>query len=99
MLLAFVLSAATAAADTVELLSGSKLEGTITERTEQSITIKTTVGGRAFTRKLPIDRVLAVTVGAQREVLNAKAGARPSRPRPATSRAATARRTRPRSRP
>jgi uncharacterized protein with FMN-binding domain len=82
MLFALLLSAATAAADTVELLSGTKLEGTVTERTQQSITIKTTVGRRALTRKLPIDRVLAVTVGGQREVLNAKAGgtAKPGNP-------------------
>jgi uncharacterized protein with FMN-binding domain len=74
MLFALLLSSATAAADTVELLSGSKIEGTVTERTEQSITIKTTASGRAITRKLPTDRVLAVTVGGQREVLHAKTG-------------------------
>jgi uncharacterized protein with FMN-binding domain len=72
--LALLLSLATAAADTVELFSGSKLEGTVTERTNESITIKTTAGGRAFTRKLPLDRVRAVTVDGRREVLNAKAG-------------------------
>lgn len=43
----------------IEFLSGSKVEGEIVARDEQSVTIKTTIGGREFTRKYPLDRLFA----------------------------------------
>ena len=63
-----------ATSDLIELLSGAKLEGRVTGRDAESVTIQTTMGGRNYTRKYPLDRVLALTIGGRREVLNEAAG-------------------------
>lgn len=62
-------------ADEIELLTGGKFEGKIVARDEQSLTVQVTVSGRAFTRKLPLDRVLAITTDGKREVLQAGSAA------------------------
>ncbi len=54
----------------VELLAGSKLQGELVARDSSAITITTTVSGRTYTRKLPLDRLLAITIDGKREVLN-----------------------------
>ncbi len=70
----FVAAAATSWADSVELLSGAKVEGQVVERDDESITLRVTLGGRSYTRKYPISRLHAVVIGEKREVLNAKEG-------------------------
>lgn len=73
---ASLLSASPAAAeDTVELLSGAVVRGEVTGRTATDITVKSTIAGQAVVRKFPLDRLHAVTVGGQREVLKEKPGA------------------------
>lgn len=62
--------AACALADRIELLSGASVEGQIVDRDEKYVTLRVTVGGRAATRKYPIERVHAITQGDQRDVLN-----------------------------
>jgi len=74
VLVVLALAASRASADVVEFLSGSQLEGKVVARDAQSITIEVTLGGRALSRKCPIDRVHAVTIGTQREVLHEKPG-------------------------
>jgi uncharacterized protein with FMN-binding domain len=64
------LAAQPAFADTLELLSGAKVQGKVAARDSESITFNSTVGGRDLTRKYPLDRVHAVTVGDKREVLH-----------------------------
>ncbi len=60
-------------ADTLELANGSKLEGEVVQRDGESITFAAQVGGKTYSRQYPLDKVLAVTVGGQREVIG-KAG-------------------------
>lgn len=76
------------AADLVELLSGAKIRGEILSRDDKSIVIKTMIADREFTRTFPLDRVHAVTVGAQREVLHEMPAA--ARPAPPTGKPAAA---------
>jgi len=64
----------TATDDTVELLSGAKIVGRITARDAGSVTIRASIGGRSYTRKYPVDRIRALTMGGRREVLNESAG-------------------------
>lgn len=59
-------------ADVVELTNGNKVEGQVIARDDESITIKTTVGERTFTRRWTLDKIHAVTIGDQREVLQEK---------------------------
>lgn len=59
---------------TVELVSGAQVKGRITARDDKYVTLKTTMGGRTYSRKYAIDRIAAITVGGRREVLNATAG-------------------------
>lgn len=67
-----VLEAAAVRADVVELLNGSKLEGTVVEKDDRSVTLRVVIDRRTFTRKYPLDRVHAITVGDQRTVLHAR---------------------------
>ena len=62
-----------AAEDVLELVSGSVVRGKIVARDEKQITIRTTISGRSFTRKYPLERVRAVTSGGGREVLQGSA--------------------------
>ena len=62
------------AADVVELLTGAKLQGKVTSRDAQHITIQITSGSRSYLRKCPVERVHAVTIGGRREVLQEKRG-------------------------
>jgi uncharacterized protein with FMN-binding domain len=71
-----VLPAVSVCADTIELVSGAKVEGKVVGRDAAAITVETNVSGKSFTRKYPLDRVAAVTVDGQREVLNASGPAK-----------------------
>lgn len=79
-------------ADVIEFVTGSKVEGTVTARDEQSITITTTLAGRELTRKYPLDRIAAITIGDRREVLNAagQSGTPASKPGGGSSKPAVA---------
>jgi hypothetical protein len=71
-----VLTARTAgAADTVELLDGSKISGTVTEATEESVSIRTRYG---MSMTVPAARVHKVETSAGTKVYNEK----PEKPRP-----------------
>ncbi len=48
--------------DTVQLVNGTKIQGTVVARDSESITLQVTVGGRKFLRKYPLSRVRAVVV-------------------------------------
>jgi len=78
VLVASMLLSGTAAADTVELLNGAKVVGKVTARDQRSITFNTVVGSRTYTRNYPVERVHAVVIDGNREVLNAKSGADPT---------------------
>ena len=67
-------SAAGTTSDVIELLSGSKLQGNVTARDSEYITIQVTMGGRTYSRKYPVSRIQAVTIGGRREVLHAMPG-------------------------
>jgi len=71
---ALLLSASAPAADIVKFLTGAELTGRVTARDDTSVTIEFTMSGRTFSRKCPLDRVHAVTIGGKREVLNQSAG-------------------------
>jgi len=77
-----------AQADLVELLSGAKLEGSVTkiDKEAREVTVATQMGGRTYTRVYPYDRIHAVTLGDKRYVLNEMPDAGPtgSRPKPAS---------------
>lgn len=75
-----LLPAGRGSADVVELLSGSKVEGEIVEKDEQSVTMRVVIGGRAYTRTYAMERVHAITADGQRTVVNPKAGEEDSRP-------------------
>jgi uncharacterized protein with FMN-binding domain len=66
--------ASNAAADQIEFRTGAKLEGRIVARDDKQVKIETTVGGRTYTRTVPLNRLSAIMVGEQREVLNTSAG-------------------------
>ena len=89
MLLAIWPATGAAADDTagtlIEFLSGSKVTGRIAGRDGKYITFETTIGGRAFTRKYPLESILAITTGGKREVINQSAGSKvsPSKESPA----------------
>ncbi len=59
------------AADTVEMLSGTKFTGKFLSHDGQEVKFEVHVGGRKFVRSYPVDRVLAYTVNGQRTVVNA----------------------------
>jgi uncharacterized protein with FMN-binding domain len=59
--------------DGVELLSGAKLKGKISTRDEKSVTVEVSAGRRTSSRKIPLDRVAAITQDGKREVLHAPA--------------------------
>jgi len=61
----------------VEMLSGARARGVLLARDEESITVQTTIGGRAFERKYPRDRVHAIVAHGEREVLNERSEAAP----------------------
>lgn len=48
--------------DTVELVNGTKIQGTVVARDSESVTLQVRVGGRTFLRKYPLSRVRAVVV-------------------------------------
>lgn len=73
-ILSLSLATSANAQDTVELLSGAKVSGKITERTADTISVQVTIGNRSLARKYPLSGVLAVTIDGKREVLNAAAG-------------------------
>ena len=60
--------------DQIEFRTGAKLEGRIIARDDKQVKIETTVGGRTYTRTVPLDRLSAIVVGDKREVLDAAAG-------------------------
>lgn len=62
------------AADTVEFLSGAKVEGTVVkiDTAAKLITFETSIGGRSFQRVYPYSKVHAVDYRGKRYVLNEK---------------------------
>lgn len=67
--LSWLAATAALAADEIELLSGTRLEGKIIERTEQSIKIQLTVENRPLVRSYPLNRVRAITQNGRRQIL------------------------------
>ena len=67
-------SSAWATADTMELLSGAKLEGKVTkiDKAAKEVTFETTLGGRPYERAYPYSRIHAVTLGDKRYILTEK---------------------------
>jgi len=61
--------------DTIEFTDGRSVEGEITARTDQAVTITVKVGAREYPRQFPIDRIRAITVGGKREVIGAESDA------------------------
>jgi uncharacterized protein with FMN-binding domain len=64
-------SAATLWADAIEFTDGRTIEGRITDRDSQSVTIRMTVGGREYPRDFPLDRIRAIIDDGKREVIGA----------------------------
>lgn len=64
-------------ADTIEFLSGSKLEGKVSkiDKEARQVTIEAEISGRTLVRTYPYDKIHAVTLGEKRYVLNEKSGA------------------------
>jgi len=56
-------------ADGVEFTDGRAIDGKITARTNQSVTITVKVGDREYPRSFPLDQVRAITVDGKREVI------------------------------
>ena len=55
---------------TVELLTGTQIQGRITAKDATSLTLETMVGRRTSSRKIPLDRIRAVTSGGRRMAIN-----------------------------
>jgi uncharacterized protein with FMN-binding domain len=62
-----VASTAVLAADVIEFEDGRTIEGRITGRTDRSVTITMSVGGRAYPRDFPLDRVRAIIQNGNRQ--------------------------------
>jgi len=79
MLLSLPLSAAEATADTdellVEFLTGARSQGRLVARDAESISFEISIGSRTYSRKYPLDRLHAITIGGHREVINPMPGA------------------------
>jgi uncharacterized protein with FMN-binding domain len=52
--------------DTLELKSGARIQGRITERSDAGVTIQTTVGTRELIRKFPLDSIKTLTIDGKR---------------------------------
>jgi uncharacterized protein with FMN-binding domain len=72
-LVSFSLPVAALAADVIEFSDGQTLEGRITDRDGQTVTITMTVGGREYSRKFPLEKVRAITRDGEREKVGATA--------------------------
>jgi len=79
-----VLGAIPARADTLELLSGIKLQGEVLDKNAEFITIRVTIAGRTITRKYKAGEVHAVTIGGERELLNERPKSGTGTPGPKT---------------
>ena len=75
-----------APADVVEFSDGRTVEGKVTARSSQSVTIKMSIGGREYPREFPLDRVRAITVDGKREVVAAGKDSKPIEPTVSTGR-------------
>ena len=84
VLLAFGVGAQARAADLIELLSGAKVEGAVSniDKAKQQVTITRKVGERSLTATYPYSRIHAVTLQGKRYVLNEKTDAPAARPAP-----------------
>ncbi len=69
------MATANAWADTVEFTNGATLEGKITARDAESITVEATVAGQQLARQYPLRLVAAITIDGRREVLASDAAA------------------------
>jgi uncharacterized protein with FMN-binding domain len=67
-------------ADAIEFTDGRSVDGKITARTDQSVTITMKVGDREYPREFPLDRVRAITVDGKREVIGAQSDATSTEP-------------------
>jgi NADH dehydrogenase FAD-containing subunit len=68
VLTSWTATARQANADLIELLSGAKVEGTVTkiDKAAKEVTLTRDVGGRAYERTYPYDKINAVTMGGKR---------------------------------
>ncbi len=57
-------------ADTVEFVTGAKMEGSVVSRTDKYVLLNIKVGSRTVSRRYPIDRIRALTINGNREVLS-----------------------------
>lgn len=62
-------------ADEIELLNGSRVQGTITEQSGQALKIEIKSGERVLTRSFPIDRVRAFTRDGKKTVVGSDSAA------------------------
>ena len=69
VLITCLLSVMTATADTVELMNGQLIDGTVVEQTAANVTITATAGAGSVDMKIPAGRIHAVTVGGKRQVV------------------------------
>jgi uncharacterized protein with FMN-binding domain len=67
-------------ADTIEFTDGHSVEGKITARTDESVTITMKVGSREYPRAFPLDRIRAITVDGRRETIGANNDAASTEP-------------------
>lgn len=76
LMLACVLCPAIASADVVELLSGAKIEGSVTkiDKVGRQVTFTRMLNGKPYTTTFPYSKIHAVTLGERRFVLTEKAG-------------------------
>ena len=56
----------------MEFTSGAKLTGKVVARDDAFITLEVTMGDHTYSRKCPVDRIHAVTIGERREIINEK---------------------------
>ncbi len=87
MVLGTALTAASSASDTVEFLSGAKVEGKVIKIDAPSklITFEASISGRVFRRVYPYSKVHAVDYQGKRYVLNAKGSTPNSTPGTSTT--------------
>ncbi|MBC8869710.1 MAG: FMN-binding protein [Planctomycetes bacterium] len=76
-MLAFVLlliATPIASADVIELLSGAKVDGKVTDidKAAKKVTFERLLGGRPYSRVYPYSQIHAVTLGTKRYILNEK---------------------------
>ncbi|MDA1277260.1 MAG: FMN-binding protein [Verrucomicrobia bacterium] len=77
------------AEDTLELFSGARIQGTVTERSGDGVTIQTTVGTRQLTRKFPVNLIRTLSIDGKRIELRPETANSPATVSQSTDTAAT----------